>query len=213
VILGTNPVKKKVKPWRWTSWDQVLVDLGWLGRPFRETIDMSMMKKLVTAGAFATALSTSALQASTIVVEDGVYDIGFGDTFAGLVISEGGAGSWQVQFNSVVDPLLANATATIGQIMLGNFTGLTMSWKAVSDGFTLSSILVTPPQVSLDTTFSVCGVLCFDDSKQWLVFSWSDSTAGAGFDFEVAAVPLPAAGFLLVGALGGLVALRRRKTA
>jgi hypothetical protein len=29
----------------------------------------------------------------------------------------------------------------------------------------------------------------------------------------VAPVPVPAAGFLLIGALGGLVALRRRKTA
>ena len=32
-------------------------------------------------------------------------------------------------------------------------------------------------------------------------------------DFRVSAVPVPAAGFLLVGALGGLAALRRRKKA
>lgn len=35
----------------------------------------------------------------------------------------------------------------------------------------------------------------------------------AAFEFQVAPVPVPAAGFLLIGALGGLAALRRRKTA
>jgi hypothetical protein len=35
----------------------------------------------------------------------------------------------------------------------------------------------------------------------------------AAFEFAVAAVPLPAGGLLLLGALGGIAALRRRKTA
>ncbi|MGX0978396.1 hypothetical protein ACSSVY_004136 [Roseovarius sp. MBR-51] len=42
----------------------------------------------------------------------------------------------------------------------------------------------------------------------------STQAATGGFDVDaisVSAVPLPAAGFLLVGALGGLAALRRRK--
>ena len=152
-------------------------------------------------------------QSATLALEDGIYSIGYGDEFAGLVVASGGAGSWKVQFNSVVDPLLAGAIATIGPIQLGFFSGLTMSWIAVSDSFVLASTIVTPPVVSLGTNFAFCGILCEDDSKQWLEFSWDDSVKGAGFDFEVAApVPVPAAGLLLLAALGGLAALRRRKT-
>ena len=153
-------------------------------------------------------------QAATVVLENGVYDIGYGDEFVGVVVASGGAGFWQVQFDAVVDPLLASALATIGKIQLGEFSNLVMSWVAKSDGFILASIPVTPTAVNVDTTFAICGVWCVDDSKQFLNFSWDDSTKGAGFDFEVvAAVPLPAGGLLLIGALGGLAALRRRKAA
>jgi hypothetical protein len=41
----------------------------------------------------------------------------------------------------------------------------------------------------------------------------SNELGGFVDDVSVSAVPVPAAGFLLIGALGGLVALRRRKTA
>jgi hypothetical protein len=43
--------------------------------------------------------------------------------------------------------------------------------------------------------------------------SVSDSYGGFIDDIKVSAVPVPAAGFLLFGALGGLAALRRRKQA
>lgn len=43
--------------------------------------------------------------------------------------------------------------------------------------------------------------------------SKSDSLGGFIDDIKIASVPVPAAGFLLFGALGGLAALRRRKAA
>ena len=48
---------------------------------------------------------------------------------------------------------------------------------------------------------------------------FNDSSSGGGYGYanfrfdQVAAVPLPAGGLLLIGAIGGLVALRRRKAA
>jgi hypothetical protein len=177
---------------------------------------MGMMTNLLTAGAVAAVVSlgSGAVEATTVVVQDGVYDIGYGDLFVGVVLSAGGAGSWTVTFNAIVDPLLAGANASITSGMLSAFENLTMSWVATSDGFLLNSIGVETELVSLSTEFTTDGIFGGNDIGQYLIFSWTDSEAGAGFDFDVtaAAVPVPAAGFLLVGALGGLVALRRRKS-
>jgi hypothetical protein len=158
------------------------------------------------------AMSATAAEAVTVVAENGVYSIGYGDEFIGSVEADGGAGSWFVQFDSTEDPLLANTSATIGPVVSGTFTNLVMSWVSVSSSSVLSSISVTNPGASLDTIFRLVG-LGGDDSQQYLIFTWDDSLDGAEFDFEVvAAVPLPAGGLLLIGALGGLAALRRRKT-
>jgi hypothetical protein len=58
----------------------------------------------------------------------------------------------------------------------------------------------------------------FSGSSDKLFFADTGATPGDNGgpiidNISVAAVPVPAAGFLLFGALGGLVALRRRKTA
>jgi hypothetical protein len=53
----------------------------------------------------------------------------------------------------------------------------------------------------------------FDEIRFFSNFpAFGEDTAAFEFSNVVAAVPVPAAGFLLIGALGGLAALRRRKT-
>lgn len=54
-----------------------------------------------------------------------------------------------------------------------------------------------------------------NDSGGTFTFNWSGAPAGGGgishFTEVVAPIPVPAAGFLLIGALGGLAGLRRRR--
>ena len=46
-----------------------------------------------------------------------------------------------------------------------------------------------------------------------LVFNFSGASGGDNFQLNLAAVPVPAAGFMLLAGLGGLAAARRKKTA
>ena len=61
-------------------------------------------------------------------------------------------------------------------------------------------------------------VLNFNVGSAFLGFSISNNTDPAGlrfqnFSYETAAIPLPAAGFLLIAALGGMAAVGRRRSA
>lgn len=176
-----------------------------------------LLRKTFLGVAVATAamlLPGDRADAATLIQNGDIVTISYGDEFFGNATAAGGAGSFTVQFNATSDPIFAAASATIGNVVAGTFKNLVMQWIAVSDNFVLASTAITPFVTTLPTVFTFCGVLCGDDTQQWLFISWTGSKAGAGFDVEVvAAVPLPAGGLLLLGALGGLAALRRRKMA
>lgn len=174
---------------------------------------MSFMKAIPSKfaiGALALGLMISfsgeKVEAATKVVEGGgVYDITADNFFFGNVTSSGGSGSYAVDFTSSTDPLDATANASVTVLVGTLFKDLMVSWVKTSTNAVLASEAIVSPLTQLRTTFGTPNL------DQSLVFSWSDSQAEAGFDFDVSAVPLPAGGLLLLTALGGAAVLRRRR--
>jgi len=165
----------------------------------------------------AALMMTGTASALTSVSAGGTYDITSDVAFLGNVVIDTsnpnnlGSGSYSVNFTSPVTPLLGTANASVTMVVLGAFTGLTMSWVDAITGTVLTSAPVLKGVTTLNTIFDGTNRLGQD-----LVFSWSSvqATGGnVGFDFDVAAVPLPAGGILLLTALGGLVLTRRRRAA
>lgn len=174
-------------------------------------------KEWLVGAVAAVGLMIGATDAGAVtVIDDGDnVIINSNSEFIGDVDATGGAGSWKVTFTALTDPLLATATASLTNVVAGTFSDLVMSWIASSDDFVLATTTIDENNLSpsISTNFTDNGVFGGDDNPQYLLISWSDSLAGASFDVEVSAVPLPAGGLLLLTALGGMAAVRRRRKA
>jgi hypothetical protein len=118
-----------------------------------------------------------------------------------------GAGTYRVDWyyqprtNTAGDSTISVYLAGASQGLFANLLGTMNSTSAVINDW-----------VKVSYTFTVDGL----DNLYALTFraeGTSNELGGFIDDVSVAPVPVPAAGFLLIGALGGLVALRRRKTA
>lgn len=168
--------------------------------------------KMAAVALAAAVLMTGAASALTSVSAGNSYDIRSDTLFIGQAASFGGAGSYAVNFTSSIEPIYGQANASVTINVLGTFSDLTMSWVDVATNTILNSTSILAGITTLDTLFSG------NPQGQDLVFAWSNSTptrdgSPVTFDFDVASVPLPAGGLLLLAALGGLGLARRRKAA
>lgn len=166
------------------------------------------MRKFLIIAACGALLPVAA-NASTVVVQGGgPYDVQSDNLFFGVVSTNaGGAGSFTVDFFNSSGSVIAIADAAVTSAAVDTlFTDLTISWL---DGLTLNTLVQSAGIDTLTTEFS--GLF----QAQRLAFTWSDSTAGAGFGFDVetSEIPIPAALPLFLSALFGLsfASGRRRK--
>lgn len=164
-----------------------------------------MMKTTLLAGALAFA--PFAASAVTLVEEGaGPFDVTADTLFTGVVKSLAeGPGIFSINFFAPGGSTDATADVAVTfESVMTIFSDLTMSWV---DGVTQNTIVQSPGIDTLTTVFVAPNLL------QQLQFSWSGSTLGAGFGFDVVTavsqVPLPAPLLLLLSAIAGLAFLSR----
>jgi hypothetical protein len=106
-------------------------------------------------------------------------------------------------------------SATVNDVT-GNSQWLVQTW--IGSGAYDQGVLAIEIDTEEDTTVTAVSRLEFFNPRDYWITHLFDNTSppdtssGANADF-VAPIPVPAAGFLLLGALGGLAAMRRRQRA
>ena len=176
--------------------------------------DRMKLSSFLAAGVLAVGLAASAASAATI---EGQIDITGTYTTGTAVFMASGS----VDLSSTGFVLIADGD--FSSVVVGSSAALTdISFAAPGQiwtvgGFTFTAISYTDIVSGTNPAFTALGTITaagFDPTDGVMTFS-SQSNGRRNVSFSSttvpAPVPLPAAGFLLVGALGGLAALRRRK--
>lgn len=182
----------------------------------------SRLKYLAVAAALAMAplgASAATLNPANSIVSAGSYDIDLGPYFFGVAMQAvDGALVYTFSFTnfSATSQTFGASVATVLQSTATFLGGMTAAWSngdnvAIAQGF---GGIGDP---SRTRGFAIFTQLSAGETDT-LTLSFGDTVntirgGQAGLQMTVAAVPLPAGGLLLLGALGGIAALRRRKTA
>lgn len=179
---------------------------------------MKSIKTLVAAGLLA--LFAGGSNAATLTVVDTVANPDQTQGSLTCVVScEGwvlnGWSSTEAYMFTIQPNSIANEITAVNNITGGNFSGQTQT-AASGNTFTFYSS-------ALYILFKIGGqdpshFLIKNTSPGEITVTWNGvSGIGAGLshyvEFGAAPVPVPAAGFLLLGALGGLAMVRRRRQA
>ena len=179
-----------------------------------------MLKKTILAVAQATAsllpfsAVASTLDPSNTLVDGGSYNMLGSNFFGETFLTADGAGTRSFTFNNYngVSANIALTVATVSALSEKFLGGLTFTW--LLSGVTLSvAEAITNFSGTLNNTILA-------GSSDTLVITYGDPVVRSGLggranftvSLDAAPVPLPAGGLLLMGALGGLAALRRRKS-
>lgn len=177
---------------------------------------------LGAAVAATLAVAAPAVQAATYtIVDGGSYTVTGSDVYTGTMdlwlAGAPGEATDEGQVSATFTVLTSGSA--VGELALTNygaslFTGLTASWLD-STGAVLSSIGLGAGNNTLATTFGGGNPLTQTLLLKWdtLLVPTSEQQSQLNPDviFQVAPIPLPATGLLLVGALGATAMLRRRK--
>jgi hypothetical protein len=198
---------------------------GILRRSLKERFEMGMMTNLLTAGAVAAVVSLGSGAAEAVTFS---FNSNGGN---GTGVDNGPTGAFDFAVSLISNNNGVGGIYTIGTAVADQAYNVSGVWQYSTNdvdgstfdpfGYFIDSVYVSLVQLTTDGVPSPSfqnGVFAFAVSAGQSFGFYSVATDGilgssTGIAYgNLAPVPVPAAGFLLVGALGGLAALRRRKS-
>jgi hypothetical protein len=177
------------------------------------------MRLNMVAGAALIAMLPFGASAATLLVDGGTYNLSSDIEFSGTwnistTCTETCDNRVTFGFNSGGVPAATAFAVTLDSVQTF-VDSLTATWSSLANG--AGTVYTTATTVPVNGVAQLLNIsTAFPPSPQWLTVSWTGEPAvgqSALLNVEVAPVPVPAAGLMLVAGLGGLAALKRRKKA
>lgn len=164
------------------------------------------MKALLTAVALSAASLVAPIEANAATYTYvGSWEVDDGPYWSPVPTAYSGTEAAAMLFGGdAADYVISTISALVSDI---NFMAWVSTWGGACGG--------TYPcgtEVAQDYSVTTGGLYATPGDTSAFVSDWAIGSQYTNYAFVVSSVPVPAAGILLMGALGGLAAVRRRKT-